>query len=1049
MRAQCHASTFMAEVNAAGVAWTLKPRVVVAVLLAAAAALLVLSSRPRVAASGMQAVVAASAALDYRPSLARLSGDFPYRDVKPRLRGRDSAELRAASASLWAVIERLRQDGSESHALGVSYLLVGRPKDAAATLEQTLRSATNQRGELAEAIRGSRDAALLNDLAVTYLALDNPELQPLALEAVQRAWAFERTPAIAWTRAVVIDSNYIRERSIGAWRDYLALEPRSDWSAFAHQRLNDLLQPTDAELWPAAREHLLAARNDDPAFFRHVDRFRQEVRLWCENELLSEWGDAVLRDDPSAASRLAKIQVLAGALEKVSGEREVAEAVDAILKSRGNILRRLAKGHVAYGAGLQAEKHSTVREAIADMATAAAALDPQATPFAWRARMEHAGMLYSSSQYRQALADLQQLETECSDRLSIAGRARLQTLLAVAFMNTSSYKEAADHYTRAIEAYRIIGEWDYESSLLVRLADALNFMGDKASARRYLQHGLEIQERTGDSKHGHYAMITAALHALQADQQAQAALFLDALVEIDAAAGDMSPMCTSAMWRSAYRYRAGLLEAAGTDLTLAQRACGSIIDRAVRERQLAYLEVAKAFGTDSSSTEPLTGLDEAIRYFDRSDNRIWLSTAYFARARRLARRGEAGPAENDFQAALRETDTSREKIDESLLRVSFTATADEITDGYVEFLLQQRRERDAFDTSDNRRLRELVDSPSARWRRKAPKESLPDIQNALPAGTALVEYRVLRHRIVAWVITPDRFETLALPSAVGKVIAAVADAQSNASFLYDALVRPLEPALGDAKALVIVPDDELEHVAFSALHDSARGKSLLDAYATAITPSAALFVRSRARWLERSTTNEQVVVVKAATDGADVAALPEAAGEAMSVAHLYVGARVIDGSGVSNASLLQAFRKATILQFAGHTVIADDQSSHALRLGESPQARLGMEDISSAAMPKMRLVYLSACETDSGPVLKSEGSITIARSFFAAGVPLVVGTLWPIDDAAAHLAARTFHERLLRGDTPAESLRQAQLALLRDGRPFRDWASLRLIGAGF
>jgi CHAT domain-containing protein len=288
-----------------------------------------------------------------------------------------------------------------------------------------------------------------------------------------------------------------------------------------------------------------------------------------------------------------------------------------------------------------------------------------------------------------------------------------------------------------------------------------------------------------------------------------------------------------------------------------------------------------------------------------------------------------------------------------------------------------------------------------------------------------------------------------LPSALGDVITAVDDVQSNASFLYDALMRPLEPALAGAKALLVVPDGELEHVAFSALHDDARGRSVLDAYTTAITPSAALFARSRARWLERSTRNERVVVVQAAAGGADVAALPDAAGEAESIARLYRGARIVDGSGATGTSLVRELEEATVLQFVGHTVIDADPSSRTLRLGESPPARLGMEDIARAVMPKMRLVYLSACDTDNGPVLKSEGSITIARSFFAAGVPLVVGTLWPIDDGAARLAARTFHERLLHGDTPAESLRQAQLALLRQGAPFRDWASLRLIGAGF
>jgi CHAT domain-containing protein len=326
---------------------------------------------------------------------------------------------------------------------------------------------------------------------------------------------------------------------------------------------------------------------------------------------------------------------------------------------------------------------------------------------------------------------------------------------------------------------------------------------------------------------------------------------------------------------------------------------------------------------------------------------------------------------------------------------------------------------------------------------------LASVQRALPAGTALLEYRVLRDDIVAWVVTPQRFETIRLPPAINDVINAVEDVEGNAPFLYDALMRPLEAALGDAKSLLIVPDSELERVAFSALQDRQRGHAFLDDVATAVTPSAALFVQSRGRWQERSTRRGDVVIVKAAAGGAGMAALPDAAAEADSIAQLYRGARIVDGSLQTGTSLLRELAETTVLQFAGHTVADTDPTSRTLRLGASPQARLSMEEIAGAALPKMRLVYLSACETDSGPVLQSEGSITIARSFFAAGVPAVAGTLWPIDDRAARLAARTFHEHLLRGDTPAEALRQAQLAVRRGGAPFRDWASLRLIGAGF
>src|ERR1700756_1589767 len=225
MRAESHASTFMNEVDGDRVAWNGRRRVLLAIPLAALAVAGVLWLRAHPALEGMQAGVAPRAAFDSRPSLARLSADSPYRDVKPQQRGSGTSDdTSPATAPIWALVSKLHDDGGSQHALGVSFLLVGRAKDSAPALEEALRSETKQRGELAVAIRRSNDAALLNDLAVTYLTLDDPAREPLTLEAVQRAWAIEHTPAIAWTRAVVIDSYHIRERSIAAWRDYLALD---------------------------------------------------------------------------------------------------------------------------------------------------------------------------------------------------------------------------------------------------------------------------------------------------------------------------------------------------------------------------------------------------------------------------------------------------------------------------------------------------------------------------------------------------------------------------------------------------------------------------------------------------------------------------------------------------------------------------------------------------------------------------------------------------------------------------------------------------------
>jgi hypothetical protein len=1059
MRAEWHASIFMAEMNGPRGSWTFRPRVLVAVPLAVATALLAVWFQPKLvqllrAARGMDGVVAASVALNFRPSPARLSGDFPYRNTKPSVRNGEDGNAPTGTTALWALVEELEKKG-DRHVLGVVYLLLGKKPLAVTTLEDALRTESGER-ETIKAIRRSQNAPLLNDLAAAYQAVGDPGDQSRALQAIQRAWSIERTAAIAWTRAAVIESYHLRECSIDAWRDFLTLDPRSEWSDAARRSLNALLQPTETELWPAVRDRLLGVPNDDPVLLRDTDRFRQQVRLLCEDDLLPQWGEAVLQDNDSVASRLEKIAALGNALEKAGGEREVAEAVAAIRGAEGAALRQLAAGHVAYGAARKAESDGRGTDAVREMGHAVSAFDPRRTAFAWRARVELAGEVYLSTDYRGAKTELLRLRDDPAARLSNSCRGELYALLGAVAVRDASYKEAADHYGRALDAFQSAGERDYAATMVGRLADTFDLMGDTAGGRSYRLRALQLLESIGDRKHKHDMMITAAYAAMGEKEDAVADLFFDALVANDIAASNRITACTSLTWRSAFRYHAGRLDAAAADLAAAQRVCASIPDPPQRDRQLANLELARSvFGGDGLSAAQPAGLDDAIRVYQDTHDHVWLGTAYLARARRSWKRGDPAAAERDFLHALEESDLSRDRIDERRLRMQFTATADQIADVYVEFLLEQGRMNDGFDLADRRRVRELVESPTARW--SGPGASLRDVQAALPFSAVLVEYRVLTGHIVAWIVSPQSITTATFPLSIGEIEPAIqtlelspetTEPRVEASLLYDALIRPIEPLLKDAKTLIVVPDDDLERIPYGGLYDNVRQRHLAQSLATVIAPSASLFAQSRQRWSERTTRNERLLVVQAASGDAGMTALPEAVKEAEGLARLYPGTRVIDGPSATPDSLLGQIANASILQFAGHSVVDGDASARALRLGESRQSRLEIADILSARFPALRLVYLSACETDKGPVLKSEGSISIARTFFAAGVPTVVGTLWPIDDEAARLAAFAFHEHLLKGDTPAEALRQAQLDLRARGWPFRDWATLRVIGAG-
>ena len=84
---------------------------------------------------------------------------------------------------------------------------------------------------------------------------------------------------------------------------------------------------------------------------------------------------------------------------------------------------------------------------------------------------------------------------------------------------------------------------------------------------------------------------------------------------------------------------------------------------------------------------------------------------------------------------------------------------------------------------------------------------------------------------------------------------------------------------------------------------------------------------------------------------------------------------------------------------------------------------------------------LASCEGATGRFVEGEGALSVARAFFAAGVPTVVASLWPVEDDLQTLMTR-FHRELRSGGNAAFALRAAQLALLEERgphTPVRSW----------
>ena len=93
-----------------------------------------------------------------------------------------------------------------------------------------------------------------------------------------------------------------------------------------------------------------------------------------------------------------------------------------------------------------------------------------------------------------------------------------------------------------------------------------------------------------------------------------------------------------------------------------------------------------------------------------------------------------------------------------------------------------------------------------------------------------------------------------------------------------------------------------------------------------------------------------------------------------------------------------------------------------------------------------RLVVCSVCASE-GQFVPGEGLLGFARTFFIAGVPSVVGTLWPIDDALAPAFMVAFHRALIDGDGVAASLRLARKTLRERTADALMWAPFVCLGA--
>ncbi|WP_170322891.1 CHAT domain-containing tetratricopeptide repeat protein [Acrocarpospora macrocephala] len=222
----------------------------------------------------------------------------------------------------------------------------------------------------------------------------------------------------------------------------------------------------------------------------------------------------------------------------------------------------------------------------------------------------------------------------------------------------------------------------------------------------------------------------------------------------------------------------------------------------------------------------------------------------------------------------------------------------------------------------------------------------------------------------------------------------------------------------------------------AAGHHSHRPQTVLDRVISSYTPTIRALRYARDHASDSSPTQALIVALP---DTPFAPALPGAHTEATLLARLLPGARTVTGA--------QATRDAVEAMLPEHSIV--HLACHALSDWVTPAAsRLLLHDHATnpftvAAISRIRLshavlAYLSACSTTAGNQRLADEAMHITAAFQLAGYQHVIGTLWPINDAAAVRIAADFYTYLTEEGQAAPRTERAARALHHATRQLRE-----------
>lgn len=1014
-------------------------------------------------------------------------------------RGRDdvnSRELDRSAALLHNAVSE--KPGPQSlHALGRLYLLNRDFDKAIQQFEEALKTSPN-------------DAQLQSDLGAALLEKGKLERTTdqsgrsettLAgsLSHLNRALELNDSLLDArFNRALLYEEMRLTPQALQDWQKYLSFDSTSRWADEARRKVDEIrkqgttVSQRDEDLF---REFQQARTNgDEETAWRIFSKAHLRNGNSITNKLIDEYlAAATSKRSNDAADSLQALTQLAKLSNDKTGDRFNFDLAAAYRSATGSDQNALVQARKDAADAYESFNRSKQDQAITLYQRAKNVFEQLGDhPEALLASFWISYCLTQQGDPERGLALFQQVETECAAR----DYKWLRSLVLIGLANSRSrmrqYSGALDH---SWLSYKLATEAADKNGVLRSLnllASIYREIGNFRLSLRMAQQGLDLgTEISADASQmvGFYATSAWGFNYLG---------YYPAALEFEKQALHLGEQMNNPLVVSRYQVQMGLIygtlknyDQAIQNIRLGIEAGESVGQETIRDEITSYgeLMLGRAYRESGQVEAALATLARAESYTQRNDEQVWLLHEV-KKEQLLAKiaQGDVTAAQEELARVIAAYEDQRQKILEESNRQSFFDKEQSIYDVAVDFALTKLGDaQQAFDYSESSRARSQLDTFTDDWR-VADEDRTPDlrfsgasksmpleqIRENLPVRAQVLQFAVLKDKLIIWYLSRERFEhavvNISSDDLMGKVDRLLAvittppndnsnQLQTIAAELYNVLIAPVAQFLDHNKQLCIIPDKILNLLPCNVLFSSTSQRYLVEDFTLSYASSANLFVRDSQLAAAKARASERLLGIGNPsfdkTAFPNLADLPSASKEVEGIVGLYDSASVLlRGPDAKKSSVLSAIRDADVLHLATHYLpdAASPMMSKLVLAGNNTATSvLHPYDVYRLKPLRVRLAVLAGCRTGVEGYVNGEGAIGLGRPFNAAGVPLVVASLWPVDSVATTELMIEFHRlRKQKSLSSAQALQAAQVQMLQNGNPsYRSpyyWASFSLTG---